>query len=286
MRHVVSVGGGFSSTIELPLEVIRKHGAENVDLVICALAGESDDLWRLVRECERLTGKHVTRVSYAPDDDRKFAVDARFETWWGIWDVFFDQGMMGNPFADPCSRMLKRETMARYMTATYDPANTVLHVGITKNEIDRMLAIRRNWSRQGWTVEADLCDVELVGNSGERCQQMLGWQPIAYMRGHTHNNCNGFCIKAGKGQMARLLYFDRENYLYHEINEAKFQERFNTTATIMRDEYSVKGVRGVRPLSLRQFRERMEAKWAAMLPGFDPFDALDDTPMCRFCEAV
>lgn len=177
MRHVVSVGGGFSSTIELPLEVIRKHGAENVDLVICALAGESDDLWRLVRECERLTGKHVTRVSYAPDDDRKFAVDARFETWWGIWDVFFDQGMMGNPFADPCSRMLKRETMARYMTATYDPANTVLHVGITKNEIDRMLAIRRNWSRQGWTVEADLCDVELVGNSGERCQQMLGWQP-------------------------------------------------------------------------------------------------------------
>jgi hypothetical protein len=54
----------------------------------------------------------------------------------------------------------------------------------------------------------------------------------------------------------------------------------------MRDEWQRAGVRGADPLTLRQFRERMETKWKMLLPGFDPFDGLDETPGCKWCEAA
>lgn len=65
-KHIVSIGGGLSSTVELPLEVIRRYGAENVEFVICALKGESPDLWKLVKWLENKTGKSVTRVAWQP----------------------------------------------------------------------------------------------------------------------------------------------------------------------------------------------------------------------------
>ncbi len=40
MKHVVSVGGGLSSTMELPERVISAHGRQNVDLIMCRLPNE------------------------------------------------------------------------------------------------------------------------------------------------------------------------------------------------------------------------------------------------------
>ena len=110
MKHIVSIGGGLSSTIELPMEVIRKHGAKNVDLVIACLKGEHPDLWRLVAECERLTGKKVMRIAYCPERASKYVIYAPESYWLSIWDVFEQVGRMGSSLADPCSRLLKRET--------------------------------------------------------------------------------------------------------------------------------------------------------------------------------
>ena len=86
--------------------------------------------------------------------------------------------------------------------------------------------------------------------------------------------------------MARLLYYDRPANMEHERMELLHQQTFDHTSTIMRDEWTRAGVRGADPLTLRAFRERMEAKWRGLLPGFDPFDGLDDTPGCKFCEAA
>ncbi len=281
-KHLISIGGGFSSTIELPLAVIDKYGAENVDMVIACLAGESPDLWRLVSECERRTGKQVTRITYSPI--RQYLINAPEVMWWDIWDVFFQQGRMGSSLADPCSRILKRETLAAYIQNNYEPSSTVLHVGITAHEIDRMMAIQRNWGRAGYRVEADLADKPNNGTSVQRCKALLGWTPRLYEWGASHNNCGGFCVKAGHAQMARLLWFEPLLYAYHEMQEERFQRTFGTDATIMRDRATVGGLVVTTPLSMREFRERMQQRWAGMM--FPPFDELDQTPACSYCESV
>lgn len=276
MKHVISIGGGISSTWLLVDRVITKYGKENVDAVICALANEHPDLWRLVEAVERKYGISIKRIHLGnkPPD---------------IWDIFFYTGMMGSTFADPCSRMAKRELMAAHMNANYDPANTVLHVGITAGEIDRMMAIRANWKRQGFKVEADLeAEPEISKETLlAMCEKEFGFIPKPYIwNPKGHNNCSMFCVKAGKGQMARLLYYDRAAYLEHERMELLHQQTFSHTSTIMRDEWTRNGKRGADPLTLRAFRERMETKWRGMLPGFDPFDGLDDTAGCKFCDAA
>jgi hypothetical protein len=283
-KHVISVGGGISSTYLLVDKVLSKYGRRNVIPVICALADENPDVWRLCDAVEKECKVKIQRIHGI--------VQAGKIQWTkkpiSVWDIFFYEGMMGNPFADPCSRMLKRELMAGFMDKHFDKSNTVLHVGITADEIDRMLSIRANWNRQGWQVEADLLDTPGMTREKqmELCFQKFGFIPMLYRLDFKHNNCGGFCIKAGKAQMARLLYHSRPIYQHHETMELLHQQTFNHTSTIMRDEWTRAGVRGATPLTLRQFRERMESKWRGMLPGFDPFEELEDAPGCKWCEAA
>ena len=113
---------------------------------------------------------------------------------------------------------------------------------------------------------------------------MLGWVPRLYEWGASHNNCAGFCVKAGHAQMARLLWYVPDLYAYHEMQEERFQQAFDTSATIMRDRKTVSGVTESTPLSMRAFRERLNDRWAGMM--FPPFDELEDTPACSFCDSA
>jgi hypothetical protein len=294
-KHIVSIGGGVSSTLELPFAVLDKYGADNTHFVIACLKGESPDLWRMVDWLEQKTGKTVTRLAWHKKPQnlyygmpaRHYQINPPAWAYSDIWDVFNHVGMMGNSLADPCSRVLKREILRQYTLDFYDPATTVMHVGITAGEIDRMLAIQRNWSQIGVAVEADLADTPIIGTSAERANKLLGWIPNVYEWGSdtAHNNCGGFCIKAGHGHMARYLWFNRELYLYHENREIDFQITHNTSSTIMRDLKTVKGIRSTTPLTLRDFRLRMETRWNARMPGFEPFEQDNDTG-CHFCEAA
>ena len=74
--------------------------------------------------------------------------------------------------------------------------------------------------------------------------------PRLYAEGFPHNNCGGFCIKAGQGHFAHLLRMRRASYLAHEAEEASFGGH-----TILRDRTGGE----TKPLSLRTLRERIEA---------------------------
>lgn len=284
MKHVVSIGGGISSTYLLLDKVLTKYGRCGVVPVICALSDENPDVWRLCDAVEKECRVKIQRIH---------GIVKGGQIQWSkkpisVWDIYFNEGIIGNVFVDPCSRMLKRDLMAAFMKKHFTPADSVMHVGIGAHEIDRMMHIQNNWARHGWTVEADLIDEpELTREKQiELCQDKFGFVPVLYRLGFNHNNCGGFCIKAGKGQFARLLWHFRPIYLEHERMELIHQRMFGHTNTVMKDERSLKGVRTVTPLTLRAFRLRMEAQWAGMLPGFDPFDGLDETPGCVFCESV
>ena len=80
-------------------------------------------------------------------------------------------------------------------------------------------------------------------------------EPRLYGEGFAHNNCGGFCVKAGRGQMVHLLKTLPERYKFHENKEAEFQEFIGSEVTILTE--TRKGVK--RNLSLRELRERAEA---------------------------
>lgn len=78
--------------------------------------------------------------------------------------------------------------------------------------------------------------------------------PRLYAEGFEHNNCGGFCVKAGMGQMAHLYKRMPERFLYHEQKELEFQEFIGEEVTILSQ--TTKGVR--RNLSLRELRMRID----------------------------
>jgi hypothetical protein len=273
MQHVVSIGGGLTSTVFLPERVIAQHGAANVTLVMARLPNEDPDVWRLCDAVEARLGVPITYIGRGLTP----------------WDVFYQQGMMGSSRVDLCSRMLKREVLLAYMQAHHDPATTVLHVGITANEIERMIAVRANWGRNGWTVDAPLSDGAFLTRAEQMaaCEARFGFVPRLYRYGFDHNNCGGACVKAGHRSWARLLWYLPDVYAWWETNEARFQVEHATDATILRNWHKDRDPK----LSLRAFRLRCERWWAGCLPGMD-FDLLprvkelDPTPACAFCEAA
>jgi hypothetical protein len=78
--------------------------------------------------------------------------------------------------------------------------------------------------------------------------------PRLYDLGYEHNNCGGFCFKAGQRQFAHLLRQDRPRYLYHEGKEQEMREYLGKDISILRDRRG--GV--TRPMTLRAFRLRLE----------------------------
>lgn len=282
MKHVVSVGGGFTSTIELPLYMrdVLKIPVEETSYVIACLANESDDVWRMVSELEQRTGKQVVRIAYSKTDERKYVVNPRPEEYPSIWDIFDEVKMLGNSRLDPCSRVLKRETISRYLHDNFIPALTTLYVGISADEIDRTLAIQKNWTAQGFHVSFPLAEVPQEKSTQERCLEVLGWVPQAYAMGFKHNNCNKFCVKAGLKEMARLLFYDRETYLQAEQKEKLIREKHGIPWTILRRRRTIDGIYTVTSLTLEQYRIEIETD-----PKFE-FEALPEAASCYFCDSL
>lgn len=265
MQHVISIGGGLSSTMELPERVIDCYGSDNVELIMCRLPNEDKDVWRLVKAVEKRFDKTVWMIGLGLTPH----------------DIFFQERFLGNSRVDPCSRVLKREVLARYMDDHYPRETTVMHVGVTFEEVDRMLAITENWRKKGWVVDAPLANDPSITRQYlmDKCDRLFGFVPRLYKMGMSHNNCGGACIKAGHAQWARLLWFLPEVYRWWEEMEIRFQNEigFATILTEGRDKH---------PLTLTAFRIRMQDRWGNMLPGMEPFDGLEETRPCVFCEAA
>jgi hypothetical protein len=79
--------------------------------------------------------------------------------------------------------------------------------------------------------------------------------PRLYKLGFPHNNCGGFCVKAGQAQFAKLLEHFPDRYRDHERKEWETREIIGSDVTILRDRRGGK----TKPMTLTAFRERVEA---------------------------
>lgn len=179
------------------------------------------------------------------------------------WQIFRDERMLGNSRIDPCSKILKRRLADRWLRENCDPAATTVHVGIDWTEEHRFDdgeggGLRPRRAADGWTYEAAMCEAPYLTKPDMlRLLRAEGIeQPRLYTWGFPHNNCGGFCVKAGQAQAALLLRVLPERYAYHEAQEQEFIRFIGKEVSMMTDR---RGDNIKKPLTMKALRERIEA---------------------------
>ena len=239
-KHVVMFSGGLGSYRAAKI-VAREHGTEGLVLLFADTCMEDPDLYRFLYEAAADVGVPLTVVR-----------DGR-----NVWDVFRDVRFLGNTRVDPCSRVLKREPLRKWLVENTDPEVCTIYLGIGWDEAHRFENAPKNHAP--WTVRAPLCEDPTIPLGVEAARSELAAAgielPRLYRLGFPHNNCGGFCVKAGHASFKRLLEVDPETYAYHEAQELALREYLGKPVAVLRDR------RGgsTRPFTLQQFRERAQA---------------------------
>ncbi len=242
MRHVVFFSGGVGSWAAAK-RVAERHGTDDLILLFTDTKMEDEDLYRFLHEAAANIGGQLV-------------IEAEGRT---PWEVFHDHRFLGNTRVDLCSRILKREVSAKWLEAHCRPEDTVCYVGIDWSEEHRFTRLRDRWAEKGWRYEAPLCEAPYLTK-----RQVFDWlasegiaRPRLYDLGFAHNNCGGFCVKAGQGHFALLAEALPERFADHEAKEEALRQHLGKDVAILRDR--TKAGEG-KPLPLRVFRSRLEAQ--------------------------
>ena len=234
--HVVMLSGGLCS-FAAAHRVLQEQDRENVTLLFMDTLVEDDDLYRFLRETSRALNHPVTIIAEGRTP----------------WQVFHDEGMIGNTRADLCSRILKRDLGDAWVKENCGP-NPVLYFGFDFTEARRLEGVKRS---KPWAIcKAPLINPPLMWqNDMIALAKSLGVEPSrSYVQGFSHDNCGGRCIKAGQAHWARLLHQRPEVYAEEEREEQLFRANTGKDVAILRDR------RGgtTTPYPLKRFRENIE----------------------------
>jgi hypothetical protein len=282
-RRVVMLSGGAGSW-GAAKRTVEVHGPDGLTLLFADTLIEDEDLYRfLIEAVANLTGAPVPAelligVAAIPPLEQMerrrshlvglgAAVNAAMPAIEWIAEgrdphaVYRDKRFLGNSRVDPCSAVLKRQLMRRWLSEHCDPEQTVAVIGYDWTETHRVGRAEGFWSP--WRIEAPLTAKPYLWK-----EEVLEWMraedlepPRLYAEGFHHNNCGGFCCKAGQASFALLLERHPDRYRYHERREQELREELGKDVAILRDRSGGR----TRSLTLADFRSRLEAD-----PG--PFD--------------
>lgn len=252
---VVQFSGGVGSYFALR-RAGELYGWENTVAAFADVLIEDEDLYRFVDDVETELlerGSRLVRLTEGRDP----------------WEVFFDVRFLGNSRIDPCSRILKRETLRSWLEETYpEPGDADVVLGFDWTEAHRFeRAIPRH---APYRAVAPLCDPpyrakwQLLDELRD-----LGHVPprLYLLGGFSHNNCGGFCVKGGHASFRRLLQVFPERYAYHERREQELRAFLDADVAILRYR---SGPKKDEPLTLEHFRLGIEAIEAGLPRLFDP----------------
>ena len=234
MKAIVQFSGGVGSW------AAAKRAVDIYDEVTLLFADtliEDADLYRFLDEAAENIGAPLVKIA-----------DGRTP-----WEVFRDVKFIGNTRIDPCSLVLKRDLLRAWIEEHADPADTAIVLGIDWTESHRLDRATPRW--EPWTLVAPMCDAPYMDKP-----EVLAWlqaegiePPRLYAMGFPHNNCGGFCVKAGQAQFKLLLEQMPERYMGHEREEQITRVSIGKDVAILRDR------RGgtTKPMTLEAFRERL-----------------------------
>jgi len=244
--RICNLSGGVASWLAAK-RTVERYGPEFVVLIFADTMAEEPSTYRFLEECVAdigpVWGYHILRDGRTP------------------WQVFRDRRFLGNSFADPCSAILKRELIDRWVKARFTPENSVRVFGYDWSEGHRLKRLQKALE---WPVEAPLLDPPYLEKRDiiQKARDAGLHIPLLYELGFEHNNCDGKCVKAGQAHYAKLYHLLPTKYAEAEAEEESLRELLGDVS-ILTDRT---GGDGKRPLSLKAFRARIEAK------DFDKFD--------------
>lgn len=261
MKHyVVMFSGGLGSWIAAK-RVAEQCGTDDLTLLFADVdsgrsphVGEDEDTYRFVTEAAiNILGPLRSRGGLVRVSDGR-----------DIWQVFTDDRFLGNSRLANCSKFLKQIPCRTWLEDNRDPRDTTVVVGIDWTEQHRLPAIEAGWAP--YSVWAPLTEKPYLGRDQmqDMCREAGMEVPRLYRAGFAHNNCGGFCVRAGQAQMELLLREHPQRYRFHEEREQELREHLGADVSVLRDRTGG----SVKPLTLRRFREQIEDQ-----PDlFDPFD--------------
>lgn len=228
--------GGLGSFATAKL-VADKFGTENLVLLFADTKTEDEDLYRFLEEAAAYIGGTLVRIADGRD----------------VWQVFRDVKFIGNSRIDPCSKHLKREMCDRWIQDNCILEDTIIYVGIDWSEIHRYERLRVR--KSPWKYEAPLTEGPpyYSRQKGMQMLQEAGIQPPRlYRMGFQHNNCGGFCVKAGQAHFRLLYEHMPERYLYHEQREQDLIAENSKLRPFLKKRINGQDIY----LTLKEFREK------------------------------
>lgn len=247
--------GGLGSWVTAR-RVAERHGVDDLVLLFADVKGDTDsphvgedeDTYRFIAEAAASVGGELVTVKDGRD----------------IWQVFHDDRFLGNSRLANCSKFLKQKPCREWLETHCDPDETTVYVGIDWSEVHRLPAIRKGYLP--YVAEAPLTDPPYLDRDdmiGE-CQAAGIEVPRLYRAGFPHNNCGGFCVRAGQAQFELLLREHPARFAYHERREQELRDYLDKDVTILKRTDRGQPV----PITLRRFREGIESQTVM----FDPND--------------
>jgi hypothetical protein len=207
MKHISSYSGGGASwyTSEILAE---RYGKDNVINLFADTLIEDEDTYRFIDETTEKSGIELVRVADGRDP----------------WEVFHDVKWIGNSQVAQCSSLLKQKMCRAWVEDNFEVDECIIYVGIDWTESHRMKDIQEGWKpyrAEALLTEPPYIDKEFIFS--KMAEQGIK-KPRLYEMGFSHNNCGGFCVRAGKGHFINLLQKMPERYKYHEAKEQEMRE--------------------------------------------------------------
>lgn len=226
--------------------VAERHGTSEMVLLFADTKMEDEDLYRFLHEAAANVGAPLVIIA-----------DGRTP-----WDVMRDHHSFANNRMDFCSEELKRDLLDKWRDEHCTPEESTIYLGLSWDEDHRVRRVQQVCAP--WRYEAPMAEKPWLSK-----HMMLGWlkeqgieAPRLYKMGFPHNNCGGFCVKAGQGHFAHLLRMMPERYKWHEEQERELRKTVGDYG-ILRDR---KGGT-TKTLTLEDFRKRIENQ-----QEFDAYD--------------
>lgn len=276
VRHLVTLSGGICSWA-CGKRVAERHGTSEMALLFADTYIEDDDLYRfLVEGVANIWGYKVADgvlpLEIPPIEDmeaRKAYLDklvipglVRIADGRTPWEVMRDHHSFANNRMDFCSEELKRDLLDKWRDDHCSPDTVTVHVGLSWDEEHRVKRVQQVCAP--WRYDAPMAEKPWL--SKDMMFGLLKEQgikpPRLYGMGFPHNNCGGFCVKAGQGHFANLLKKMPKLYRWHEEQERELRKTVGDFG-LLRDR------RGgtTKTLTLETLRKRIESQ-----QEFDAYD--------------
>lgn len=209
--------------MELEL-VITEYGRESTVALFADTCMEDEDLYRFLDESMKYLKMDLVTLA-----------DGRTP-----WQVFQDSKFIGNSRIDPCSRILKRELLNKWVRERFGPDECEVHFGIDYSEKHRME--RAAELNKPYKYRSMMTEQEIMVSREDKIKYCLTRgikPPRLYEMGFAHNNCGGFCVKAGLAQFKQLFEQMPERYDRHVQQETETRRKVPNARPFLRK--TVKG---------------------------------------------